>query len=194
MAATAGSKGDDGRENVRALMRQRQCAPSAGRMADDDRAVLSDKGLAAHEFMRQRDLGGRGARGAGIVGLVAAALVFEIASSGRAMAQALRNQHGKAACGEEPGQRAVFGLRHLRATQPILGRSVGDHGEPERSVALRAKQQGMRRGIGGGRGDQPWLRAVGLALRALRAERRRRQRHLAMHPARGHAERQHNKP
>jgi hypothetical protein len=110
------------------------------------------------------------------------------------LAQAFRNQHGKAACSEEPGQRAVFGLRHLRATQPILGGSVGDHGEPEWSVALRAKQQGMRGGIGRGRGDQPWLRAVGLAFRTLRAERRRRQRHLAMDPARGHAERQHNKP
>jgi hypothetical protein len=144
--------------------------------------------------MRQGDLGGRGARGAGIVGLVAAAPVFEIASASRAMVQAFRNQHSKAARGKEPGQRAVFGLRHLRATQPILGRSVRDHGEPERSVALGTKQQGMRGSIGGGRRDQPWLRTARLALRALRAERQRRQRHLAMDPARGNAERQHNKP
>jgi hypothetical protein len=46
MAAAAGGKGDDGRDNVRALMRQRQRAPAAGRMADDDRAVLTDKRLA----------------------------------------------------------------------------------------------------------------------------------------------------
>ena len=103
MAATAWGKGDDDRDDVRILMRQRQRAPSAGRMADNDRAVLPDERLAAHELVRQRDLGGGGARGAGIVGLVAAALVFEIASTRRAMAQAFWNQHGKAARGEELG-------------------------------------------------------------------------------------------
>ena len=42
------------------------------------------------------------------------------------MAGALRHQHRKAARHQPRRQRAVFGLRHLRATQPILRRGMRD--------------------------------------------------------------------
>jgi hypothetical protein len=123
-------------------------------------------------------IGGR-APGAGILGFVAAALVLDIFSAGRAVARALRHQHGKAARHQPACERAVFRLGHLRATQHVLRRGMRNHREPERSVARRAKQHGMRHGGEIGRRHQPLLHAVWLAFGALRAELRLRRRGLA---------------
>ena len=78
-----------------------------------------------------------------IIGLVAAALVLEIFPAGRAMAGTFRHQHRKAARHQPRRQRAVFGLRHLRATQDVLGRGVRDHRQAE-TVRRRAGETAPR--------------------------------------------------
>jgi len=87
------------------------------------------------------------------------------------MAEPLRHQHGKAARHQERRQRVIVRLRHLRATQRVLGGRMRDHGEAERPVARRAEQQRMRRPLGCR--HQPLLRAIWLALGANRPESRR---------------------
>ena len=46
---------------------------------------------------------------------------------------------------------------------------MGNQRKPERSLAGGAKQYRVRCDLRNRRGDQPWLRAVGRALRAFRA-------------------------
>ena len=117
-----------------------------------------------------RDLAGGGAPRADIVRLIAAALVFEITSSCRAVAQAFRHQHRKAARDQPCRERAILGLRHLRATQLVLRRGVRNHRQPERPIARRTKQKRLRRSVRLGRGHQPLLHSVRLGLRPLRTE------------------------
>ena len=136
----------------------------SGRMKDCLRSKADGSG----------DLVRRGAARFGVISLVAAALILEVFSAGRAMARTLRNQHGKTARHQPGGERAVFGLRHLRASQHVLGGGVRDHGKRKRPIAGRPKQHRMRRGGEIGRRHQPLLQPVRLALRTLRAEGRLR--------------------
>ena len=54
VAAAAGREGDDGRDVFRVLAGQRQRAPGAGGVPDDDHAVRPDKGLLAQHSLRLR--------------------------------------------------------------------------------------------------------------------------------------------
>jgi hypothetical protein len=108
-------------------------------MADDDRALVPNEGLLAHEIQCQINLLRRGAAGADVIGLVAAALVLKMAAACRTMAEAFRHQHREPARDKERGKRAIFRLRHLRATQHVLRRGVRDQGKPERPIAGRAE-------------------------------------------------------
>ncbi len=124
MAASSGRECNDGRDAFRLLAGQCQRTPSAGRVPDDHGAVVPDKGLPAQIVQRRSDRLGGGAPGAGIIRLVATTLVFEIASAGRAMAQAFRHQHRKSPRDQKGRQRTVFALRHLGATQGVLCRGM----------------------------------------------------------------------
>ena len=170
VAAAPGREGNDGGDALRVLAGQRQRAPGAGRVPDNDRAVLPDEGLPAQIFSAEAIAAAVARPAREIVGFVAAALVLEIASAGRAMAQAFRHQHRKAPRHQPGRQRAVFGLRHLRATQHVLRRGVRDQRQRKRPIAGRAKQHGVRRGVRIGRRHQPLLHAVWLGFGALRAE------------------------
>ncbi len=130
----------------------------------------ADEGLLAQKTRGGGDLIRRDAAGSGVVGLVAAALILEVFSARRTMARTLGDQHGKTARHQPGGERAVFGLRHLRPSQHVLGGGVRDHGERKRSLAGRPKQHRTRRGGGIGRGHQPLLQPVRLAFRTLRAK------------------------
>ena len=61
MPATARREGDNGRDASGVFACKRQCAPAAGRMPDDDGAVLTNEGLATEIVQRQHDLPGSGA-------------------------------------------------------------------------------------------------------------------------------------
>jgi hypothetical protein len=173
-AAAAGREGDDGSDLPGVFAGQRQRPPGAGRMPDHDHAVRPDEGLLAHKARGRRDLVGGGAAGSGIVGVVAATLVLEVFPARRTMARTFRHQHGKAAADQPRRQRAVFRLRHLRASQHVLGGGVRDHGQRKRAVAGRAKQDRMRRRTRVRRRHQPWLQAIWPRFGALRAESRLR--------------------
>ena len=95
MAAAAGGEYDDAGDLRRIGPGERQRAPSPGRVPEHDGAVRPDEGLPAQIVQRRGNLPGGGAPGTGIIGLVAAALVLEIFSAGRAMARTLRHQHRK---------------------------------------------------------------------------------------------------
>ncbi len=153
-------------------------------MADHDHALGADEGLLLQKANRGGDLIGRDAAGFGVISLVAAALIFEIFSARRAMARTLGHQHGKAARDQPGGERAVFGLRHLRPPQHVLGGGVRDHGERKWSLAGRPEQHRMRCGCGIGRRYQPLLQPVRFALRALCAKGRLRG--CGLHTERGH--------
>ena len=170
MPAAARRERDDRGYVLRILARQRQRTPRAGRMADDDDAIRPDEGLLAHKPNRGGNLVRRGAAGFGIIRLVAAALILEVLSAGRTMTRAFRNQHGKTARHQPRRERAVFGLRHLGASQDVLGGGVRDHGQRKRSITRRPEQHRMRRGRKIGRGHQPLLQAIGRPFGALRAE------------------------
>ena len=100
------------------------------------------------------------------------------------MPRAFGDQHGKTARHQPGGERAVFGLRHLRPPHDVLGGGVRDHGQRKRSLAGRPKQYRMRRGDGIGSGHQPLLQPVRLALRTLRAKSGLRE--CGLHTERGH--------
>ena len=86
MAAASGGKGNDRFDALRIGAGHGERAPAARGMADDDRAVVANEGLFANVSHRCGDTIRRGAAGAEIVGIVAAALVFQVASVGDAMA------------------------------------------------------------------------------------------------------------
>ena len=165
VAAATGRECNDGRDAFHLLAGQCQRTPGAGRMPENHRAVLPDKGLAAQIIQCRNDCLGCGASGAGIVGPVAIALVLEIPPPGRAMARAFRHQHRKSPRDQKGRQRAVSGLRHLRATQHVLRRGVRNQRKPKRPIAGRAKQYRARRCVRIGRGDEPLLHAIRLAFR-----------------------------
>jgi hypothetical protein len=101
-----------------------------------------------------------GAARARIIRDIAAALILLISSAGSAVSQPFRHQHGKAARDQKGGQRTVFRLRHLRATEHILRRRMHNHREQKRPGAIRAEQHSVRRRRWFGRGHQPLLQAV----------------------------------
>ena len=170
MPAAPRRERDDGGNVLRIFAGQRQRAPGAGRMADHDHALGADEGLLAQKAGGGGDLIRRDAARSGVISLVAAALIFEVFSARRAMARTLGDQHGKTARHQPGGERTVFGLRHLRPSQHVLGGGVRDHGKRKRPLAGRPKQHRMRRGDGIGRRYQPLLQPVRLALRTLRAK------------------------
>ena len=90
------------------------------------------------------------------------------------MARPFRHQHGIASRDQPARQCAVFGLRHLRAAQRVLRRSMRDQRQRKRPLARRTKQQRVRRDVAIWRWHQPLLPPVRLAFRALtrRIERR----------------------
>ncbi len=139
-------------------------------MPENHRPVLPDKGLPAQIIQCRNDRLGGGAPGVRIIGPVAIALLLEIAPTGRAMARALRHQHRKSPRDQKGRQRAVFALRHLRATQRVLRRGMRNQRQPKRPIAGWTKQYRMRGSVRIGRGDKPALRAIRLAFRPLRAE------------------------
>jgi hypothetical protein len=147
-------------------------------MPENHRTLLPDKGLAAQISQRRNDRLGGGTPGADIIGPVAIALVLEIAPTGRAMARAFRHQHRESPRHQPGRQRAVFALRHLRATQHVLRRGVRNQRKPKRPIAGRAKQYRARGGLRIGRGDQPLLHAIRLPFRPLRAKSGLRRRGL----------------
>ncbi len=143
MSAAPRREGDDGGDRLDIDLgigaRERQRTPAAGGMAEHDGPVLADKIPATQKFQRKRDLLSCRAARTYVVGFVAAALLLEVAAAGRAVAEPLRHQHGKAARDQERRQRAVFRLRHLRATQHVLRRGVRDQRQPKRTVSGRAE-------------------------------------------------------
>ena len=86
------------------------------------------------------------------------------------MARPFRHQHGIASRDQPARQCGVFGLRHLRPAQRVLGGSVRDQRQRKRPRARRTKQQRVRRNVAIWRWHQPLLSPVRLAFRALSAE------------------------
>src|SRR5690242_11842349 len=107
MAAAPGGEDDDRGHGIGILAGERQRAPAAGRMADDDGSVLPNERLLAQKLQRERNLLGGGAARARIVGLVTAALVLQIGPAGGAVTEALGHHDGKAARDEVRRQRAI---------------------------------------------------------------------------------------
>jgi len=112
------------------------------------------------EIHRGGNLVRGGAARARIIRVIAAALILLISSAGSALSQPFRHQHGKAAPDQRGGQRTVFRLRHLRATEHILRRRMHNHRERKGPGAIRAEQHSVRRRRWIGRGHQPLLQAV----------------------------------
>src|ERR1041385_9080501 len=89
MPAAPRPERDDGGDVLWVFVGQSQRAPGTGRMADHDHGLGADEGLFAQEAGGGGDLIRRDTARFGVISLVAAALIFEVFSTRRAMARTL---------------------------------------------------------------------------------------------------------